>query len=519
MKHVDESRSDVRGPPDNIYNICVTTNSYPSNAEALLQEKKAARDHIARLEATLAMLEAERSRLQGILAKYDIILHPIRHIPSEIMQKIFSSWIDRPNTMVLAERGGVARPFPQTSLNPSQVPWVLGHVCRSWRTLTLSTPNIWSSVSLEVRRQVEDSNARHLSSHSLRLSLQLNRSQDHPLDVSLYLDCEQSLHPWMVLLCSRSHQWRYLRLEGNGHDPHLGQIQCFLPALEILDLDFAPKYSQIDINCFERAPRLESLSLTVILPIRLPFRQIKYFRWREHANQSSTRNEYNSFISSKLWPVLSSLYAVEICSLEFVNSYHQFASSSLSALHYKRLRKLELKSSSSSEIDVQCLLAKIATPRLTHLAIWSKLNLTEVSTLVDFVGRSACKLTSLVVYSAVLTSSNLARILSVLPELTHLEIGLPTKDDHLLLFFTTPILVPRLETLCIYSYPGYKSSYRDDVWLNTLEFRANEQSISRLRLFQLDRKDFTFTEPLSSRKRLDALIAEGLNFKTVEKLQ
>uniref|UniRef100_A0A0W0ET99 Uncharacterized protein n=1 Tax=Moniliophthora roreri TaxID=221103 RepID=A0A0W0ET99_MONRR len=511
MKHVDESRSDVRGPPDDIYNICITTNSYPSNAEALLREKKAARDHIARLEATLAMLEAERSRLQGILAKYDIILHPIRHIPSEIMQKIFSSCIDHPDTMILAEHGGATRPFPQTSLNPSQVPWVLGHVCRSWRALVLSMPKIWSSVSLEVRRRVEDSNAKHLTSHSLRLSLQLNRSQDHPLDVSLYLDHTQSFHPWTVLLCSRSHRWRYLRLQGNGPALHLlSQIQYFLPALEILDLNISSNYSKMDIDCFEQAPRLESLFLTTIPSTKLPFAQIKNFRWREDSDQSS--------YGDKLWPVLRSLSGVEACSLEFVKDPQLYVSSALFNLRYKRLRKLELMSSNSRRVDVQRLLAKFTAPRLTHLIISSKL--TEVNALVNFVGRSACKLTNLVIYSAEeVISNNFARILSVLPELTHLEFGFPTTDDHLLVLSTTPVVVPRLETLCIYSYPGFKSSYSDDVWLNTLEFRANEQLISRLRSFQLDRKDFTFTEPLSSRKRLDALIAEGLNFKTVEKLQ
>uniref|UniRef100_A0A0W0ET98 Uncharacterized protein n=1 Tax=Moniliophthora roreri TaxID=221103 RepID=A0A0W0ET98_MONRR len=471
MKYVDESRSDVRGPPDDIYNRCATTNSYPSNAEALIREKEAARDHLARLEATLAMLEAERSRLQGILAKYDVILHPIRHIPSEIMQKIFSSCIERSNIMISAER------FPRTSLNPSQVPWVLGHVCRTWRALALSTPNIWSSVSLVIRRRLEDSNEKHVSSHLLRLGLQLDRSEDHPLDVSLYLDREQSFHPWTVLLCSRSQQWRYLRLEGDsrGFRP-ISRIQHFLPALENLELSIASYYSQADIDWLEQAPRLKSLSLTTIPSTKLPFAQIKNFRWREDFNSSSSFS-YSSFVSSKLWPMLRSLSGVEACSLEFVKESQPYASSDLANLHYKRLRKLELMSSSSRQVDVQCLLAKFTAPRLTHLFISSKL--TEVNVLVDFVGRSACKLTNLVIYSAEsVTSNNFARILSVLPELTHLEFGFPTTDDHLFVLSTTPVVVPRLETLCIYSYPGCKSSYSDDVWLNTLEFRASEQLIS-----------------------------------------
>ena len=72
---------------------------------------------IALLEQQSATIEEDVNRLQSLLA-------PIRKLPQELVRIVF--------TDAFAENPAVA--------------WILAAVCRSWRTLALSTHCIWSKV-------------------------------------------------------------------------------------------------------------------------------------------------------------------------------------------------------------------------------------------------------------------------------------------------------------------------------------------------------------------------------------
>ncbi|PBK80025.1 hypothetical protein ARMGADRAFT_950135, partial [Armillaria gallica] len=63
------------------------------------------------------------------------ILTPSRRLPSEMLIAIF--------TWCRAFNG------PRDSLlDPHAVPWTLTHICRKWREVAITTPEIWSSIRL-----------------------------------------------------------------------------------------------------------------------------------------------------------------------------------------------------------------------------------------------------------------------------------------------------------------------------------------------------------------------------------
>ncbi|KXN90791.1 hypothetical protein AN958_03445 [Leucoagaricus sp. SymC.cos] len=76
------------------------------------------------------MLQRHR-RLSFSLEIYREILAPISHVPYEILQQIF--------------RHTVPPGFVTPSVN--RAPLLLTMVCRKWRSITLSTPSLWSSIS------------------------------------------------------------------------------------------------------------------------------------------------------------------------------------------------------------------------------------------------------------------------------------------------------------------------------------------------------------------------------------
>lgn len=115
-----------------------------------------------------------------------------------------------------------------SSLSAGKAPWLLGQISRNWRAIALSSPKLWSSVSIFLRTQSQTSAAvqrrLELAQVSL-LSLYLTRSHDYPL--SLYVNSLYASHPLLSMLYAQSYRWRNAVL--------------YLPAETLKDLSFACK--------------------------------------------------------------------------------------------------------------------------------------------------------------------------------------------------------------------------------------------------------------------------------------
>ncbi|KAJ6552826.1 hypothetical protein B0H19DRAFT_949622, partial [Mycena capillaripes] len=88
---------------------------------------------ITRLRDRVKQLEEERASLSRFRAQNHAIVSPLRRIPPEVFSEIFT-W-SLPSVRDSPRR----RRFCVTDS-----PWNLSHVCRRWRSISISNPSLWS---------------------------------------------------------------------------------------------------------------------------------------------------------------------------------------------------------------------------------------------------------------------------------------------------------------------------------------------------------------------------------------
>ncbi|KAF9029332.1 hypothetical protein BDZ89DRAFT_933125, partial [Hymenopellis radicata] len=88
---------------------------------------------IAQVKETLDYLVTTRHQAEEHMNDAKSLLHPIRSLPTELMSEIFSHCVPR----------GYVDEGCLDSLDPRLAPWTLSHVCYRWRSLALSSPQLW----------------------------------------------------------------------------------------------------------------------------------------------------------------------------------------------------------------------------------------------------------------------------------------------------------------------------------------------------------------------------------------
>ncbi|KAJ6471868.1 hypothetical protein C8R45DRAFT_413667 [Mycena sanguinolenta] len=104
--------------------------------------------HLAWLDEKIPRFRKPPTRLadeQAFLSSYrtenQAIFSPLRRMPSELLSEIFAwSLLLQPEER---EREGRGRFFETDS------PWVLTHVSRIWREISVSTPSLWSKLTID----------------------------------------------------------------------------------------------------------------------------------------------------------------------------------------------------------------------------------------------------------------------------------------------------------------------------------------------------------------------------------
>ncbi|KAF7328294.1 F-box domain-containing protein [Mycena sanguinolenta] len=109
---------------------------------------------ISRLKNRLRELKDERTALSEFHSQNTRIISPVRRIPAEILGEIFS-W---------------TLPSMHEGFDTEECPWVLTHVCRRWRAVALSTPSLWSLITIDF------SNEQKYPLQMIRLQLKRARS-------------------------------------------------------------------------------------------------------------------------------------------------------------------------------------------------------------------------------------------------------------------------------------------------------------------------------------------------------
>lgn len=147
-----------------------------------------------RHEIHLTHLKAERDQAQFDIEALQNILSPIRRIPVEILSEIFVRCLSK---------DGLTRP------SSGEAPLLLMMICRRWRDVAISTPKLWSSLSILLTERCHP----HLS----LIQTFLSRSAPLPFSFLIeenaeYLPSQPITHPWtprvFELLLQHFSRWK-----------------------------------------------------------------------------------------------------------------------------------------------------------------------------------------------------------------------------------------------------------------------------------------------------------------------
>ncbi|KAJ7231031.1 hypothetical protein B0H12DRAFT_1240046 [Mycena haematopus] len=242
---------DVFPVPETRYHTLFTTNEPPEDSESTfirsVISKTATRlasleDEIYKVTEKLKHLEDERASLSSHLMQHKAILSPLRRMPPELLSEIFSStlpslgetWQDRKHYM-------------------DHSSWVLSHVSSRWRTVSLSTPSLWSSIAINY-------NEPRITYPAAPVEAQLQRADKLKIHFYSFKEPDSHLQIQMFrLLSEHSERWEELSL-GVTSDlfPLLAALHNRVPSLKRLWLqgeDESLTAAQ-SIDYFQSAPSL-----------------------------------------------------------------------------------------------------------------------------------------------------------------------------------------------------------------------------------------------------------------------
>ncbi|KAJ7654663.1 hypothetical protein DFH06DRAFT_518732 [Mycena polygramma] len=223
---------------------------------------------IERLEERQKELQAERVSLYSYEAQNRIILSPLRRMPPEILEEIFS-WTLAPAANAIQHR----------RYRPTESPWVLTHVSRGWRAAAVSNPSLWSLVAISYQPSPL------VSSPSYPLPMiETHISRAYTLKIHFY-GCQTSdPNPQIESFkCLAKHALRWEELSlglTSSLYPLLDGLRGRVPLLRRLAIEWDGEESQqaVDsIDCFESAPSLADLSIANeyrFIPVSVPTWQL-----------------------------------------------------------------------------------------------------------------------------------------------------------------------------------------------------------------------------------------------------
>ncbi|KAJ7905219.1 hypothetical protein B0H13DRAFT_1716751 [Mycena leptocephala] len=311
------------------------------------------------LRAKLDQLVAERDVISEHVQQYTAVLSPIRRVPPELICEVFA-W-----TLPCIRRvAGEA---------VNQPPWYLGHISRPWRDIALAYPTLWSSITVPYSRLYPHQSTPTLAS----VETQLLRSANAPLVVDFTWFHGFDAIPFLNVLLKHSDRWASTRFacDANSRILLLDLLQPIKGRLSQLNkLEFiynGADSSAVSSDVFSIAPNLrevlfaESSYNQYSSPLLLPWEKVTRYR--------GILNVQQQLEALRVAPNL-----IE-CGLGFQEWGAPFDDASITLPHLRQLY-----------VERGEFLAYLTAPKLEYLSC------DTVDSMLSFVHRSSCQLTTLV---------------------------------------------------------------------------------------------------------------------------
>lgn len=194
------------------------------------------------------------------------LVAPINRLPPEILHQIFFN---------------VVEPHEVIRLAPSKLPWIISHVCQSWRYQALSLSSLWAQITIHFWQSPSI-----LSSMFRRAKVLLKRSRRSFLYVYLDLIPPSATSLLQVnALLQHSHRWRglYIRCSPSSAISALRSIQGHIQSLVSLDIHVMEGADSLTFQTdrtFQDAPQLRHVAIrgSTYFDFSLPFRILSSYK-------------------------------------------------------------------------------------------------------------------------------------------------------------------------------------------------------------------------------------------------
>lgn len=218
----------------------LSTGTFPSGKD--FQRALKAKE---KLVEYLAHLDAEKKVMEEALAIYKRVLSPVRRLPPELLMEIFSWTRNSQSYHVHRMKGS---------------PWVVSHVCKTWRAAALSCPELWTNFIVS-HRSVHRKDPCFMLITILKRCQKLLHFVFRSIVKRTTSEEDEKFKALFQILLAHSHRWSVADLSlVSDLVPMLSQIRGRIPNLSRLYL--SSSYPDVDvIDGFEFAPRLIDLTI------------------------------------------------------------------------------------------------------------------------------------------------------------------------------------------------------------------------------------------------------------------
>jgi hypothetical protein len=396
---------------------------------------------VARVENVLAVLLRGRALLKTKLNRLDSPM--INLLPPEIISLIFTFCVPDFNDY-----------DPETFVRGDPpVPFLLGAVCRSWRSIAWSTPMLWSCLSL------------HLSSQDLTILVDLmkewlRRSGELPLSVRLSCDPVSGDRGDAIHRTGQPYIFQMIRTISDDYRHRLHALDLRIPAtyfegfhmlqsdsiLESLYID--PPDGQSDSeHTLELGftPRLRRLHLSSV------YLKCVQIQW-----SNITHVHAYAFYVDECLEILRRAPQLVWCKFPLMISGTAPYPEPEEPLIVPSLKFLHI--SREKRVSLTVFINKLILPSLEELFYRASDDATEWELLISLLTRSACPLNSLTLHDAFIISElDLIRLVQKAPRLRKLSIS--SKENR-----------PALLTDRLLSLMSTRDQGRENEFLSELEF-------------------------------------------------
>lgn len=364
---------------------------------------------IFRLRSLVISLQNRREEMRIRRDGYNSLLAPIRRLPNEVLNDIF-----------LLCRGENYLCGPGQSAVWPPLLLTLGEVCVYWRKTIVSTPSLWSAISVDIDEEHEG------PSFGL-LDLYLRRSGQSPLTISLRIGYTEQEKAEQVLqrLIQHSHRWRYVTLYLDSNIFRGDTIMALrgkLPLLQRLeleadfDLEEEENPDNLELQAFESMPSMHTLHLGACSSrMMLPWAQVVHLDRRE-----CTPSQFLRCLS-----LCTNVETVEVsgcnCYDAVVHAGNDWPAGMIRNVTSPRLRTFSL--TLDEQETLSSLFGAVTFPSVTSISIrsWQDKKFKWPQDLfTSFISRSSCNLRTLCLYNIFIPDVHLIAILQMLPTLHHL---------------------------------------------------------------------------------------------------